>query len=391
MHVVEKYMQIMCALWNTKRDELMAQQATMFTIGVEEEFQVVDPHTRELSADVKRIFPRAQKLIGDAVQYELILSQIEIATPICHTLADVHRELVRLRNGLILAAEHTGSQIAASGTHPFSRWQDQLITPKERYWLLLDSYRQLIHEQVIFGYHVHVGIPDREAAVYILSCVRLWLAPLLALTANSPFWEDNDTGYASYRASKWGTVPLSGPPPCFHSREEYDREIALLVETKSVEDATRIYWDVRLSERFPTIEVRVMDVCLTVDEVVTVTGLIRALVRRCYEQFLQHEVVSQISREILRVASWRAARYGLEGELLEATTGRLLSAHELIYKLLDFVRSALEAEGDWERVSDGVTRLLQMGNGAMRQRAVYKRTGNTRDVVDYVVAQTREF
>jgi carboxylate-amine ligase len=363
----------------------------MFTIGIEEEFQVIDPQTRELSADVERIFPRAQKLIGEAVQYELMQSQIETATPICHTLADVHRELVRMRNGIILAAEHTGSRIAASGTHPFSPWQDQLITPKERYRLLLESYGQLIREQVIFGYHVHIGIPDRESAVYILSCVRLWLAPLLALTANSPFWEDNDTGYASYRASKWGTVPLSGPPPYFHSQEEYDREIALLVETKSIEDATRIYWDIRLSERFPTIEIRVMDVCLTVDEVVTVTGLIRALVRQCYEQFLRRGTIPQIPREILRVAGWRAARYGLEGELLEAATGRLLPAHELIYRMLDFVRSALEAEGDWQRVSSGITRLLKMGNGAMRQREIYEQTGNMRDVVDYIVSQTRAF
>ena len=369
----------------------MAQQATMFTIGVEEEFQVIDPQTRELSADVNRIFPRAQKLIGDAVQYELILSQIEIATPICHTLADVHRELVRLRNGIILAAEHTVSQIAASGTHPFSHWQNQLITPKEHYRSLVDAYGQLIREQVIFGYHVHVGLPDREAAVYILSCVRLWLGPLLALTANSPFWENGDTGYASYRAGKWGTVPLSGPPPYFHSREEYDRTIALLVETKSIEDSTSLYWDIRLPERFPTIEIRVMDVCLTVEEAVMVAGLVRALVRQCYEQFLRREAISDVPVEILRVAGWRAARYGLEGELLEIATGRLLPTHELIDNMLNFVRPALEAEGDWLRVSSGVARLLQTGNGAMRQRAIYKRTGSTRDVVDYVVSQTRAF
>jgi len=369
----------------------MIQRATMFTIGVEEEYQVVDPQTRELSAGVERIFPGARELVGDAVQYEIILSQIEIATPICHTLADVQRELVRLRNGIILAAERAGLQIAASGTHPFSRWQEQIVTPKERYQLLVDAYGQLIREQVIFGCHVHVGIPDREAAVYILSCARLWLAPLLALAANSPFWEDNDTGYASYRASKWGTVPLSGPPPYFHSHEEYDRAVALLVETKSIEDATRIYWDVRLSERFPTIEMRVMDICLTVDEAVTVAGLVRALVRQSYEQFLRHEPIPQIPVEILRVANWRVARYGLEGELLEAATGLVMPAHELIYRMLDFVRPALEAEGDWQRVSSGVTRLLKMGNGAMRQRAVYKQTGSTRDVVDYVVAQTRAF
>lgn len=369
----------------------MSQQATMFTIGVEEEFQVINPQTRELSADVERIFPRAQQLIGSAVQHEIVLSQIEIATPICHTLTDVHRELVRLRNGLVLAAEDAGSQIAASGTHPFSPWQDQLITPKKRYQSLVDAYRQLIREQVIFGYHVHIGMPDREAAVYILSCARLWLAPLIALTANSPFWENNDTGYASYRANKWGTVPLSGPPPYFHSREEYDRAVALLIKTKSIDDAARLYWDIRLSGHFPTLEMRVMDVCLTVDEVVTVTGLVRALVRQCYERFLQRAAVPRTPTEILRVANWRAARYGLEGELLEATTGCLLPARELIYKMLDFVRPALEVEGDWQRVSSGVARLLQIGNGAMRQRRVYQRTGNIRDVVDYVVAQTRAF
>jgi glutamate---cysteine ligase / carboxylate-amine ligase len=369
----------------------MAQQAPIFTIGVEEEYQVIDPKTRELSAGVNRILPKAQELLGDAVQYELALSQIEIATRICHTLADVHRELVRLRNGVILTAEHIGLQIAAAGTHPFSLWQDQPITSKERYQSLVDTYKQLIREQIIFGCHIHIGVPDREARAYILSCARLWLAPLLALAANSPFLENNDTGYASYRTGLWCTVPLTGPPPYFRSREAYDREVKFLVETKSIEDSTCIYWDIRLPERFPTIEMRVMDVCLTVDDAVIMAGLVRALVRQCYEQFLRHEAIPHISTQILRIANWRAARYGLEGELLEPATGRLLPAHELINKMLNFVRPALEAEGDWYQVSKGITRLLHTGNGAMRQRAIYQQTSNTRDVVDYIVSQTRTF
>jgi carboxylate-amine ligase len=369
----------------------MAQQTAVFTIGVEEEYQIIDPQTRALSANVNRILPRAQELLGDAVHSELILSQVEIATPICHTLADVRKELVRLRNGVILAAEYAGSYIAAGGTHPFSRWQDQPITPKERYRLLVDTYRQLIREQIIFGCHVHVGVPDREAAAYIMSHTRLWLAPLLALTANSPFWENGDTGYSSYRTGLWWTVPLSGPPPYFHTREAYDREIELLVATKSIEDSTRLYWDLRLPERFPTIEFRVMDVCMTIDDAVTMAGLVRALVRQCYEQFLQHKPVLNISTEILRVASWRAARYGLKGELLDVTTSCLLPAHEMIDKLLNFVQPALEAEGDWQQISHGVTRILQKGNGATRQRAVYQKAGNTHDVVDYVVSQTKAF
>jgi carboxylate-amine ligase len=369
----------------------MAHQAAMFTVGVEEEYQIIDTQTRELTANVNHILPRAQKLVGDAVQHELVLSQIEIATPICYTLADVRRELVRLRNAVILTAERVGSHIAAAGTHPFSHWQNQLVTPREHYQLLVDTFKQLIREQVIFGCHIHVGISDREAAAYVLSYARLWLAPLLALTANSPFWENNDTGYASYRASMWWTVPLSGPPPYFHSRAEYDRAVDLLVETKSIEDSTCIYWDIRLPEHLPTIEFRVMDVCLTIDEAVIVAGLVRALVRQGYERFLRHEAIPQISTQMLRVANWRAARYGLEGELLEAATNRLLPAYELVYKMLDFVRPALEAEGDWQEVSSGITRLLQTGNGAMRQRAIYKKTGNTHDVVDYVVSQTRTF
>ena len=248
----------------------MTQEAARFTIGVEEEYQVIDPQTRELCAEVPRVLSLAQPLLGNTVQYELILSQIEIATPICQTLSDVQGELVRLRGGIIHAAEQVGVQIAAAGTHPFSRWQNQPVTPKERYQSLVDTYRQLIREQVIFGCHVHVGLPDRALGAQILSHARIWLAPLLALTANSPFWEKEDTGYASYRTGLWWTVPLAGPPPYFHSQAEYNQTIDMLVETKSVADSTRLYWDIRLPERYQTIEFRVMDVCMTIEETVLI-------------------------------------------------------------------------------------------------------------------------
>lgn len=369
----------------------MAQQTTRFTIGVEEEYQVINPQTGELSADVNRILPGAQELLGDAVQYELILSQIEGVTPICQTLADVKRELIRMRNGITFAAEQAGTQIAAAGLHPFSLWQDQRITPKQRYQALVDTYKQLIREQTIFGCHVHIAVPDRESAIYIFNQARLWLAPLLALSASSPFWERLETGYDSYRTGLWWTVPLSGPPPYFASRRDYDKMMALLVETRSLEDATSIYWDLRLSERYPTIEFRVMDVCMTVDESVTIAGLIRALVHQAYELYLEQAAVLPISSEFLRVAHWRAARFGLDGDLLDLTTNHLLPAHELIHKLLAFVRPALKAEGDWQRVSQGIERILQTGNGAARQRAIYQQTHNFQEVVDFMVAQTHRF
>lgn len=369
----------------------MSLPEQVFTIGVEEEYQIIDPLTRELSSTADSILPRAQELLGDAAQYETILSQIEVVTPICFTLEDVHTQIIRLRTGMRDAASSTGKLIAAAGTHPFSHWSEQEVTPKPRYEELIETFGQLIREQVIFGCHVHVGVADREIATLILSHARPWLAPLLALTANSPFWLGADTGYADYRTGLWWTVPQSGPPPYFSSYSEYRGLIQDLIDTKSLEDATKIYWDLRLSERFSTIEFRITDVCMTVDETVMVAGLIRALVRTCYEQVMREVPYPTVSNDVIRAAHWRAARYGLATELVDTQHMRSVPAHQLIEQMLEFLRPALEAENDWELVSTCVRRILQMGNGATRQREAYRRSGRLEDVVDFVVAETNRF
>ncbi|GAC1362271.1 MAG: glutamate--cysteine ligase [Ktedonobacteraceae bacterium] len=362
-----------------------------FTMGVEEEYQIIDPLTRELSSTADIIFPKAQELLGNAVQYETILSQIEVVTPVCFTLADVHEHLTRLRSGISNAASDAKKLIAAAGTHPFSHWSEQEITPKARYEDLIETFGQLIREQVIFGCHVHVGVADREIATLILSHARPWLAPLLALTANSPFWLGADTSYDDYRTGLWWTIPQSGPPPCFSSYSEYRGLIQDLIDTGSLEDATKIYWDLRLSERFSTIEFRITDVCMTVDETVMVAGLIRALVRTCYELVMREVPYLPVSNDVIRAAHWRAARYGLDGELVDIQHMRSVPAHQLIEQLLAFLRPALEAEGDWELVEPRVRQILRTGNGATRQRDIYKRSGRLEDVVDFVVAETNSF
>jgi glutamate---cysteine ligase / carboxylate-amine ligase len=368
----------------------MSSQSEGFTIGVEEEYLVLDPVTRGFRADGLKVQAKAKRTLGEQVQPELQLSQVEIGTSVCSTLADVRRELLHLRGELIAAASQVGAQIGAAGTHPFADWRAQRTTPKERYQALLRDYQQLTREQGIQGCHVHIGLQDRETGIQVMNFVRPWLGGLLALAANSPFWLGEETGYASYRTEIWSRWPTAGPPELFDSLAQYRAVVESLIATKGVDDPTKIYWDVRLSERFSTIELRVTDVCMTVDEAVMLAGLIRGLVRTGVRQVGEQKPVPRVRQELLRTAHWRAARYGLEGELIDTIAEEAVPARELIRRLLAFIRPALEEEGDWDVVSEQVEKVLQDGNGAMRQRQIYERTGKMEEVVDYIVAETAQ-
>lgn len=361
-----------------------------FTIGVEEEYQIINRKTRELHSRAERILEKAQETLGDEVTPELYLSQIEIGTPVCRQLAELRGELTRLRREVIAAAEQSGNRIAAAGTHPFSHWENQEITPKARYIGIAQDYQQLAREHLIFGCHVHVGISDREAAIAVMNRARPWLAVMLALAANSPFWLGVDTGYSSFRTELWRRWPMAGTPQVFNSRAEYDQLVEALIATESIEDGTKIYWDVRPSARFETLEFRVTDVCLTVDEAVMMAALVRALVRACYAQAVRGEPVQSVRPELLRSAKWRAARYGLDADLIDLEAGRALPAREMVEKFLNTLRQSLEEHGEWEETSALVRETLERGNGATRQREVYRRSGSFDDVVDFIVAETRK-
>lgn len=366
----------------------MASQIETFTMGVEEEYQIIQPVTNELSSSSSALLPDVQQALGEQAQPELQLSQIEAATPICRSLQEVRAELIHMRSEMIAAATQQGKYLAAAGTHPFSDWKSQRITPKERYQKIADDYQQLAREP-FFGSHVHIGLQDREMALQVMNRASIWLAPLLALAANSPFWLGEDTGYASFRTLMWSRWPTSGQPQHFTSLIEYDALVQALIATGTIEDATKIYWDIRLSEHFPTIEFRVTDCCLTVDEAVMIVGLIRAVVQTCYEQVRRGEPLPIVRPELLRAAHWRAARYGISGELIDVLDQRSLPAAGMVEKMLTVLRPALEAEGNWEEISSLVHEILQSGNGAMRQRAMYHQNGRIEDVVEFIVAETR--
>ncbi len=367
----------------------MADSAASVTLGVEEEFQIIDPATRQLRSRAGRVVPLAEEALGDEVTNELYLSQIEVGTPVCHSLGEARAEIKRLRRAIIAAAERDGDQIASAGTHPFSRWQDQELTPKDRYQEILSVFQQHTREQLIFGCHVHAGMADRETAIQSMNRARRWLPPILALSANSPFLLGNDTGFASYRTEVFGRFPTAGIPPLLADRADFDAAVAELTATGVIEDASKLYWDIRPSMRFETIEFRIADVAQSVDEAVLTAGLCRGLALACQAEVETDQPPTADRAELLRAAKWLAARHGLDDQLFDFTAKRLAPAAKVVQSLLDFLRPTLEQLGDWDELQALTQQTLKRGNGARRQRAIYGQTGRFEDVVDAIVAETK--
>ncbi|MDF2440177.1 MAG: glutamate---cysteine ligase / carboxylate-amine ligase [Abditibacteriota bacterium] len=363
-------------------------------MGVEEEYQIVDPQTRQLRRG-GHVVASAQQEVGQEATSELFQSQIEIGTPICATLGDVRDEIKRLRSAVIEAALTNDVAIVAAGTHPFSSPHDQQVTPKERYLGLAEDFGILGREHFICGCHVHIGINDREAAIQILNRARGWLAPLLAISSNSPFWVGEDTGYNSYRTEVWRRWPMAGSPHPFGNRAEYDALVRTLVGTGAISDETKIYWDMRPADRFETLEFRVADIGLSVDDAVLIAGLCRAIARTCWNDWCRdcerQAMFVPVRPELLRASEWRAARYGLDDELLDVHAGETVPAAELVQRLLNWLRPTLEEFGDWAEIEELAAKVLRDGNGAHRQREVWRRTGKLEAVVDFLIAETKSF
>jgi carboxylate-amine ligase len=368
----------------------MPLTAADFTLGVEEEYQIINPETRELRPWAARVLPKARERLGDDVTNEFYLSQIEIGTPVCETLTELRAELVRLRSGVVEAAHRDGSRIAAAGTHPFSRWEGQPVTPKPRYFELQDDFQQLAREHMIFGCHVHVGIADPEDAVQIMNRCRPWLAPVIALAASSPFWLGAETGYASYRTQLFTRWPMAGIPQVFTSREEFDDLVTSLVAVGMIADASKIYWDARPSSHAETLEFRVADVCPTVDETVMVAGLFRALAISCLEEHRSGTPMNAVRPELLQAARWRASRFGLDGELIDVHARKSMPARDVIERMLTNLRPALESRGDWQEVSEIVRKTLENGNSAKRQLWAFAQAGRLEDVIDLILRETAQ-
>lgn len=342
----------------------------MITVGVEEEYLLVDPVTgapMPVVEDVRRTAGVGPFAEVDEVQDELLQAQIEVATPVCWNLEEVGGHLLRLRHAVGSAAEANGCRVAATGAAPLRGAVPVPVTRTPRYLKMEGEARQLVDEQLICGMHVHAGIPDRETGVAVLNRIRGWLPTLLAMSANSPFWDGRDTGFASWRTLVFGRWPVSGPPPHFEGLADHEQRVEALVASGVIADRGQVYWQARLSDRFPTVEVRCADVQIRADDAVMFAGIVRAMVATAIAEEKAGARLSVTPPELVQVANWQAARHGLNGTLLDPL-GRPHSSGDVLYALLDHIAPALEEAGDLRVVSALVHRLLRDGTAADGQR-----------------------
>ncbi|WP_028813366.1 carboxylate-amine ligase [Streptomyces flavidovirens] len=360
----------------------------MITVGVEEEYLLLDPDTGlpvPLAEEVRGSSGLEPFVDRREIQAELLQAQVEVATPVCTDLKEVGGHLLRLRHALGAAAEELGCRLATCATAPFREVAPPLVTRQPRYLAIQSQAPQLVAEQLVNGMHVHAAVSDPEMGIAVLNRIRVWLPVLVAMSANSPLWDGHDTGFSSWRTVIYGRWPVSGPPPYFADLADHERRVRALLTAGIISDPGQLYWQARLSDRFPTVEVRCMDVQLRADDAVMFAGIVRALVATAISDEKAGVPPAQCTPELLHGANWYAARDGISGSLV-APDGKLRSAGDVLCQLMDHIAPALEESGDTREVTSLVHRLLQQGTPADLQRRALAE-GGMRALTDLVTMQ----
>src|SRR5436309_2499396 len=358
-----------------------------YTLGIEEEFAIVDPETRELRSHIQEILEGGKVLLKEQIKPEMHQSVVELGTEICPSIAHARTHVTELRSKLASLADKAGLKIASAGTHPFSHWRDQLITQGERYQEIVKDMQQLARANLIFGLHVHVGIPDRQSAIHVMNQARYFLPHIYALSANSPFWVGQDTGLKGYRLKVFERFPRTGIPDAFESLSEYEDFCKLLVKTGCIDNPKKIWWDIRLHPFFDTLEVRVCDAQSRVDDTLALAALMQAIIAKLFKLLDRNTTFRVYRRRLLDENRWRASRYGIDGKLIDFGKETEVETRDLIAELLDFVSTEVSELGS-QREMAHIERICREGTGADRQLAVWERTHDMKAVVDQIVDET---
>ncbi len=358
-----------------------------FTLGVEEEYMVIDPRTRELTSHDQKIVEIAAQTLKDHVKAEMHQAVVEVGTGICKDVSEAHAEIRQLRKLVSEVAGSLNLKIGAAGTHPFSHWSTQLITPNPRYDEIVNEMQEAARSNLIFGLHVHVGIADKNMAIHIMNSVRYFLPHVYALSSNSPFWEGRNTGFKSFRTKVFDKFPRTGLPDFFNDWDDFKNYINLLIKTNCIDNAKKIWWDVRVHPFFDTIEFRICDVPMLMEETMAITAIFQALVVKLYKLRLQNMNFIMYNRALINENKWRASRYGIDGKLIDFGKQVELDTRSLIIELLEFVDDVVDDLGSRSAINY-VHTILKNGTGADRQLKAYQQTGKMESVVDYITEQT---
>ncbi|HEX8817920.1 MAG TPA: carboxylate-amine ligase [Terriglobales bacterium] len=359
-----------------------------FTIGIEEEYQTVDPVTRDLRSHINtEMMEQGRLRLQERVKAELHQAVVEVGTSVCADIKTAKAEVRTLRRDMIKLAKDNGLRLASAATHPFGDWRVQEITPDPRYKNIVEDMQLVARANLIFGLHVHIGVEDRETAIHLMNHARYFLPHILALSTNSPFWLGMNTGLKSYRCKVFDKFPRTNIPDYFPSWGEYENFIKLLIKTNCIDNAKKIWWDMRPHPFFNTLEFRVCDIPMRLDETVALAALIQATIAKLYKLHAANQGFRLYRRALLMENKWRASRYGLDGKLIDFGKQKEVPARDLILEYLEFVDDVVDELGSREEL-EYIHEILKMGSGADRQLRVYQETGDFKKVVDYIIAET---
>ncbi len=359
------------------------------SIGIEEEYQTIDPETRDLRSHIaSEILPKAKLALKEAVKPEMHQSVIEVGTRVCKDIKEAHENVQSLRREVITLASEHGMMLAAGSTHPFSDWKLQEIYPDERYHRVVEDMQLIARANLVFGLHVHIGIEDRNTAIHIMNSMRYFLPHILALSTNSPFWMGMNSGFKSYRVKVFERFPRTGIPDTFANWSDYENFVALLVKTKCIDNGKKIWWDIRPHPFFDTLEVRVCDIPMRLDETIAIAALIQATMAMLYKLHASNKSYRIYGRALISENKFRASRYGIEGKLIDFGREEEVPIRDLMMEYLEMIDEVVDELGSREEINY-IHQMLKMGTGADRQLKVFQETGDLKKVVDFMVAETR--
>jgi carboxylate-amine ligase len=369
-------------------DEYDPYQRPSFTIGIEEEYMVLDPQTWDLRSHIgMELIAQGRTILHEHIKPELHASIVEVGTGVCRTIQEARQQLIKIRSVVAHLARRNGLLIGAASTHPFARWQEQEIYPDERYWGIVEDMQILARSLLIFGLHIHIGIENRETQIQLMNVMRYFLPHVLALSTNSPFWMGMNTGLKSYRSKIFERFPRTALPDFFASWAEFENYVKLLIRTGCIDNGKKIWWDIRPHPFFPTLEIRICDLPMRVDETIALAALCQAIAAKLFSLYEKNMSFRVYRRSLIMENKWRAVRYGLDGKLIDFGKQREFPARDLIRELLQFVDDVVDELGTRAEI-EYIYTILENGTGADRQLRVWRETGSLEEVVRYIHRET---